>query len=71
MSLIQSSNNRSTGVFKNQSTIATDANIELLHKRMGHANVTNILEGLHAGTVTAYTVTAKRVKNKWVLQNGL
>ncbi len=34
-------------------------------------NVTNILEGLQAGTVTGYTVTAKRTKNKWELRNGL
>ncbi len=38
---------------------------------MGHANVANILEGLQAGTVTGYTVTAKRTKNKWELHNGL
>lgn len=31
---------------------------------MSHANVTNILEGLQAGTATVYTVTVKRVKNK-------
>jgi hypothetical protein len=52
-------------------TIAIAADIELMHKRMGHADVTSILEGLKTGTVTGYEVTAKRVKNKWVLNNGL
>jgi transposase InsO family protein len=65
------SSNRATGVFKKQSTIATAADIELMHKRMGHADVTSILEGLKTGTVTGYEVTAKRVKSKWVLNNGL
>ncbi len=29
-----------------------------MHKRMGHANVTSILEGLKTVTVTDYEVTA-------------
>ncbi len=36
-----------------------------------HASVTSVIEGLQAGTVSGYTVTAKRTNKKWVLQNGV
>jgi hypothetical protein len=62
---------RSRGVLKRQPEIKTAMDIELLHKRVGHANITNVLEGLQAGTVSGYAVTAKRINKKWTLQNGV
>ena len=64
------SGSRSRGVVKSNPLIASALDIELLHKRVGHASVTNVLEGLKTGAVTGYTVTAKRINKKWVLQNG-
>ena len=31
----------------------------------------NVLEGLKLGTLSGYTVTAKRIQKKWILQNGI
>ena len=67
----QSSGTRSRGVVRNNPEIKTALDIELLHKRIGHANVNNVLEGLKFGTVSGYTVTAKRIQKKWLLQNGI
>jgi hypothetical protein len=67
----QVSSARSRGVIRKNPVIQTSRDIELLHKRIGHASVTNVLEGLQAGTVSGYTVTAKRTQKKWVLQNGV
>jgi hypothetical protein len=47
---------RGRGVYKRQAEIKTAMNIELLHKRVGHANITNVLKGLQAGTVSGHTV---------------
>jgi hypothetical protein len=58
------SRRRSRGVLRRQLQIK----IEQLHKRVGHANITNVLEGLHAGTVSGYAVTANHIIKKWTLQ---
>jgi hypothetical protein len=67
----QVSSARSRGVIRKNPVIQTSRDIKLLHKRIGHASVTSVLEGLQAGTVSGYTVTAKRINKKWVLQNGI
>jgi hypothetical protein len=47
----QVSSTRSRGVIRKNPVIKTSRDIELSHKRIGHASVTSVLEGLQAGTV--------------------
>ena len=65
------SKTRSKSVIRKDPEIKTDRDVELLHKRIGHASVTNVIEGLKSGTLSGYTVTAKRIQKKWNLQNGI
>ena len=56
---------------KPQRTISTSKDLELLHKRFGHANVESIVKGLKDQTIKGYDVTAKRSLNgKFALLNG-
>jgi hypothetical protein len=52
-------------------TISSSADLELLHKRFGHASIEAIVKGLRDKTITGYTVEAKRTDGKYSLQNGV
>ena len=56
---------------KKPTTIATPLDIELLHKRFGHASTEDVVTGLKNGTITGFTVSAKRHNGAYQLQNGV
>jgi hypothetical protein len=56
---------------KQPSVISSRLDVELLHKRFGHANIEDIVSGLRTGAITGYTVDVKRENGKYQLQNGL
>jgi len=57
--------------YKPQRTISTTADLELLHKRFGHANIDSIVKGLKDKTIKGYDVTLKRSRTgKFELLNG-
>ena len=45
---------------KKASMISTRLDVELLHKRFGHASIDDLITGLQAGAITGYSVDAKR-----------
>jgi hypothetical protein len=51
--------------------ISSSADLELLHKRFGHASIEAIVKGLKDKTINGYTVEAKRTDGKYSLQNGV
>ena len=57
--------------FKAQRTISTNADLELIHKRFGHANIESIVKGLKDRTIKGYDVALKRgLTGKFELPNG-
>ena len=56
---------------KKMAVISTKLDVELLHKRFGHASTEDIISGLKNGTIKGYTVDVKRECGKYQLQNGL
>ena len=56
---------------KKPSVISSKLDIELLHKRLGHASIEDIMGGLKNGTISGYTIDTKRENGKYQLQNGV
>ena len=56
---------------KKPSVISTKLDVELLHKRFGHASVEDIMSGLRHGAITGFVIDAKREHGKYQLQNGV
>jgi hypothetical protein len=57
--------------FKPQRTLSTREDLELMHKRFGHANIESIVKGLKDQTIKGYDVSIKRGRSgKYELLNG-
>ena len=56
---------------KKSAAIKTPSDVELLHKRFGHASVEDIITGLKNGTISGFQVNTKRENGKYQLQNGI
>jgi hypothetical protein len=53
---------------KKPTTITTSLDVELLHKRFGHASVEDIITGLKNGAISGYDVNIKRENGRYQLQ---
>jgi hypothetical protein len=56
---------------KKPTIISTKLDVELLHKRFGHASIEDVISGLKNGAITGFTIDAKRHHGKYQLQNGV
>ena len=67
----ENKNRAAVAKVKKPSVISSKADVELLHKRFGHASTEDVIAGLKNGTITGYKVDAKREGGKYQLQNGV